>query len=440
MLQKRSNRSGARVRSQAMKLIFLAITLFSVGACERRPAPSAAVSGSDGGAALPPSKTAFYANTFERQPSVAEMRAVGRALFFAPELSASGKLACATCHAPDFAFGPPNDLATQLGGVDGKLVGTRAAPSLRYLETVPRFNEHYEDDDAEGVDQGPAGGFTWDGRAPTTHDQARLPLFSSLEMANDSADPLIARLRASRHAAQLRATFGAHVLDSTAAGLKALLMALEVFQQSAPDFFPYDSKYDAYLRKQVKLTPAEARGLALFEDPKKGNCANCHPSRMKRNGAFPAFTDFGLVALGVPRNRALRANSDPDYFDLGLCGPLRTDLSQHKEYCGRFRAPSLRNVTLRKRFFHNGVMTNLKDVMRFYVTRDRDPARWYGKGKIYDDLPAQYRDNVNMEPPFAQSKSGPPILSEKEMDDIIAFLGTLRDGYGSGAAHAPLQP
>jgi hypothetical protein len=50
---------------------------------------------------------------------------------------------------------------------------------------------------------------------------------------------------------------------------------------------------------------------------------------------------------------------------------------------------------------------------------------WYGKGKIYDDLPPQYRDNVNKEPPF----STPNALSEKEMDDIIAFLATLEDGY-----------
>jgi cytochrome c peroxidase len=429
-----------------MKLLAFApaLALVTLAGCRRAPEKVAAAAkpatvSSTASTAPPPSRTAFYASTFEKRPTVKEMTAVGRALFFAAELSASGKLACASCHHPDFAFGPPNDLAAQLGGVDGNGVGLRAAPSLRYLQAVPPFDQHFQDNDGDGSDQGPAGGFTWDGRAATAHDQAELPLFSTLEMANESAEALLARLRATALAPSLRAAFGAHVLDTTAGGLKAVLMALEVFQQSPRDFYPYDSKYDAYLRGQVPLDPREARGLALFENPEKGNCASCHPSRLK-SGGFPAFTDYGLVALGVPRNRELRVNADPDYFDLGLCGPLRTDFKGRKDYCGRFRTPSLRNVTVRQRFFHNGVLRSLKEVLRFYVTRDSEPGRWYGRGEIYDDLPAQYHDNVNMDPPFGRKRKSPPLLSEKEMDEIIAFLGTLRDGYRLRAAHAPLQP
>ena len=404
----------------------------STGAPPSPDTATTATATADGGA-LPPSRTAFHANTFEKVPTVKDLTATGRTLFFAPELSASGKLACASCHDPAFAFGPPNDRAVQLGGAGGALAGSRAAPSLRYLQTVPRFDPHYQDSDGDGTDQGPAGGYTWDGRAETTHEQAQLPLFSPLEMANGSPETLIARLRSSRHAPELRATFGDHVLDTTASGLKAVLMALEVFQQSSTEFYPYDSQYDAYLRGQATLDARATRGLHLFNDPRKGNCASCHPSQVKNNGAFPQFTDYGFVALGVPRNRALRANADAGYFDLGLCGPLRTDLKARKEYCGMFRTPSLRNVTVKRRFFHNGVMSSLKDVLRFYVTRDRQPERWFprgpgGKVQRFDDLPAQYHANVNVDPPFGRAGRR-PALSESELDDLVAFLDTLKDGY-----------
>jgi cytochrome c peroxidase len=61
------------------------------------------------------------------------------------------------------------------------------------------------------------------------------------------------------------------------------------------------------------------------------------------------------IAIGVPRNRALRVNRDPQIYDLGACGPERTDPKARDEYCGIFRTPTLRNVALKKRFFHNGI-------------------------------------------------------------------------------------
>ena len=40
-------------------------------------------------------------------------------------------------------------------------------------------------------------------------------------------------------------------------------------------------------------------------------------------------------------------------------------------------------------FFHNGVYTTLEDAVRFYALRDSDPERVYGKGRRFDDLPAE---------------------------------------------------
>jgi cytochrome c peroxidase len=380
------------------------------------------------------SEAPFYADTFQKVPSVAAMTDVGRALFFDASLSASGKMACATCHDPKHAFGPPSDSPVQSGGVDGRRPGVRAVPSLMYAQNVPPFTEHFFDDEEDdGVDQGPAGGRTWDGRAQSAHDQARLPLFSAFEMANASADDIVARVAHASYAGRLRETFGGRVFDDKALAFKAVLLSLETFQQSPPEFYPYSSKYDAWLRHEASLSAAELRGLAAFNDPAKGNCARCHPSGL-RKGASPQFTDFGYAALGAPRNMSIPANSDPRYFDLGLCGPLRTDLKDKGQYCGLFRTPSLRNVATRRAFFHNGVFHRLDQAVRFYAERDTQPQKWYSRKTDsatlkFDDLPAAYRGNVDTQPPFGGHAGDRASLSEADIADIVAFLQALTDGF-----------
>lgn len=109
---------------------------------------------------------------------VKQMTSVGEKMFLDPSLSGSGKLACASCHSPNHAFGPPNALSVQLGGSDLRRPGFRAVPSLRYLQSVPQFTQHFHDSDDEGdesVDAGPTGGLTWDGRVDHGADQARIP-------------------------------------------------------------------------------------------------------------------------------------------------------------------------------------------------------------------------------------------------------------------------
>jgi cytochrome c peroxidase len=376
----------------------------------------------------------FYANTFEKTPSNAAMSAVGRALFFDAALSASGKVACSSCHDERRAFGPPNGKPVQRGGSRGRSYGVRAVPSLMYAQNIPPFTEHnFDDEGDDGIDQGPAGGRTWDGRAQSAHEQARLPLFSPFEMANANQAAVVDKVRRASYAAQFRDAFGSKVLDDGAAAFKAILMALEIFEQSPAEFYPYTSKYDAWLRHRASLSAEESRGLAAFNDPAKGNCARCHPSGV-RNGAFPQFTDFGYAALGAPRNPAIPANANRQYFDLGLCGPLRRDLADRPEYCGLFRTPTLRNVATRRSFFHNGVVHRLDDAVRFYAERDLQPQRWYPRGPgggtlKFDDLPPKYLSNIDAQPPFDRRPGDPPALSEGDIRDIVAFLNALTDGY-----------
>jgi len=370
----------------------------------------------------------------------AALQVLGRKMFSDASLSASGQMACATCHDPKLAFGPPNARDVQLGGKDMKQPGLRAVPSLTYLQVVPQFTEHYYESDDEGdasVDNGPTGGLTWDGRIDRGRDQARIPLLSPYEMANKDEAALAAKLRKTSYADQFAGIFGATVLKDDGKLFAAAVEALEVFEQSEHDFYPYSSKYDAYLADHAKLSEQEARGLALFNAEEKGNCASCHRSAVDNDGTPPQFTDYGLIAIGLPRNMNIPANADPNYFDLGVCGPLRTDLKNHADYCGLFRTPSLRNVALRKTFYHNGEEHDLRKAVEFYVERDTRPEKWYprgpdGKVAKFNDLPRQYWDNINTEPPFGGKPGDPPRLTPPEVDDIVAFLKTLTDGYERG--------
>ena len=100
-------------------------------------------------------------------------------------------------------------------------------------------------------------------------------------MANDSVDSVVAKVQHAAYAAQVRDVFGGKVFDDKALAFKGVLMALETFQQNPSEFYPYTSKYDAYIRHQTGLSTEESRGLAAFNYPAKGNCARCHPSSMK---------------------------------------------------------------------------------------------------------------------------------------------------------------
>ncbi|KUZ72316.1 cytochrome-c peroxidase [Burkholderia ubonensis] len=431
----------ARSLIHAAAALALAAGLAALAGCDAGPGASAQVvsAAQAAPAVAPASRPQTRAQVFE---GVKQMTALGKQLFFDPSLSGSGKLACASCHSAEHAFGPPNALSVQLGGDDMRRAGFRAVPSLKYLRGIPPFSEHFHDSPDEGdesVDAGPTGGLTWDGRVDTRDAQARIPLTSPFEMSSSPAKVAKA-VRAAPYVDAFRKAFGDKVLADDQATFDAVLRALDAFQQQPALFDPYTSKYDAYLAGKAQLTPAELRGLQLFNDERKGNCASCHLSQRTLEGGPPQFSDFGLIAIGVPRNRALPVNRDPRFYDLGACGPERTDLKGRGEFCGLFRTPSLRNVATRKTFFHNGVYHSLEDVMRFYVERDIHPEKFYpvvhGKVQRFDDLPKRYWDNINREPPFDRKPGDQPALNEAEIKDVIAFLNTLTDGYRAAATQA----
>jgi cytochrome c peroxidase len=366
-------------------------------------------------------------NPTPAEPQLSDAADLGRQIFSDVSLSASGRMSCATCHDAAFGHASPFDGPVSPGGVDLGLQGTRNSPSIRYL----RFNTAFHFDE-EGT---PTGGFFLDGRASSLADQAKQPFVNPVEMANADVAGVVAKLAAAPYAAKFKKIFGDGIFASPEAAMDRAAFALERFQVEDPQFAPFSSKYDAVVAGRAALTPQELNGLALFNRPDKGNCAACHPSGKPANAPGALFTDFTYDNLGVPRNMLIAANADATSFDLGLCGPTRADLATRADLCGAFKVPSLRNVGVRKHFFHNGAFTTLEDVIRFYVTRDTNAAAWYpldpgGSTVSYNDLPAAMRINVNTtEGPYNRRPGQAAALDESEIADLAAFLRTLTDGY-----------
>jgi cytochrome c peroxidase len=399
------------------------------------------------------------------RPPVAPLSAMaelGRTVFFDAGLSASGRLSCAGCHSPEHAYGPPGDAPAVNGGPGLTRQGGRAVPSLMYLERQPNFSIGPDNDENETVSLTllaaigqtavratktagnpaataanivPQGGLFWDGRVNTLQEQAMGPLLSPFEMDGGSVAAVAAKLRRASYAARMVALFGASVFATPRLAVAEALFAVARYQIEEPSFHPYTSKFDYWLEGKARLTQEELRGYRLFNNPDKANCGGCHLDQPRPDGLPPLFTDDQYEALGAPRNPALAANRDPAYFDLGICGPYRTDMRTETQFCGMFLTPTLRNVALRRVFFHNGVFHSLQEVLDFYDYRDTDPGRVYpnaadGTVAKFDDVPAGYRSNIDVvDPPFDRHLDDRPAMTPQEELDIIAFLQTLTDGY-----------
>ena len=385
------------------------------------------------------------------------MALLGERIFYDTTLSASGRMSCASCHDPDHHYGPPNVLPAMLGGPKLDLQGFRPVPTLTYLERHLPFSVGPDKDEDENssvplqvslavglkhapktakntVDSAgnlvPQGGLFWDGRVDTLQEQAIQPLLNPVEMANASAAAVAGKLRARPYSSLFTELFGAMILDQPDQLVSEAMFAVARYQIEETSFHPYTSKFDYWLEGKARFTPAELRGYVLFNDPEKANCGGCHLDKPSPDGIPPVLTDEQFEALGAPRNPKLLANGDPNYFDLGICGPYRPDMTKDTQFCGMFITPTLRNVATRHVFFHNGVFTSLERVMDFYAFRDVEPQKIYPDGAKYDDIPLRYRANVDtVDPPFDRNLGDPPAITEQDEADIIAFLQTLTDGY-----------
>ena len=317
---------------------------------------------------------------------------LGGKLFFDTSLSNPPGIGCASCHQPTSAFADPRPVSP---GAKMGAVGKRNAPSLLYAALIPnRSQEDLLDEDGRQswVWQG---GYFYDGRARTLHDQIRGPLFEPLEMNIAGEGDLAHALRQSGYAEEMKSALGEAAWSDDAALAQGAYRALVGFLKQ-PAFRPFDSKFDDYLAGAPgALDASEKRGLALFEG--KGKCADCH---LLRPSVWPrtVLSDFGYDNLGVPSS----GEKDPG-------------LGQHTgvgEELGQFRSPNLRNVALTAPYFHNGSVATLREVVEFYNSRDETPERWG---------PTDYPETVN------RVDLGNLGLDSREIDDLVAFMEALTD-------------
>lgn len=330
---------------------------------------------------------------------------LGRALFNDTSLSQPGGQSCATCHQSVKAFADARqDTPTSEGAVAG-LFGKRQTPSIDYMAFSPPF--HFDNDEQDYI-----GGQFWDGRAVDLKDQVHFPIVSAFEMHNATKADVATRVSVGPLASRMKQVYGANIFNDPVQAFDAIADAIATFESSR-EFSPFSSKYDRYLQRLVKLTPAELRGLELFKG--KALCANCHPSDPGPEGAPPLFTDFTYDNIGLPKNMQNRfltmpPDINPDgqaFADMGL---MQT--THRPDDVGRMKVPTLRNIALTAPYFHNGVFKTLEEVVQFYNKRDL--------GGI---PPPEFPDNMNTE------ELGNLHLTDQEVSDIVAFLKTLTDNY-----------
>jgi cytochrome c peroxidase len=278
-------------------------------------------------------------------PQGPEKTRLGEALFFDPNLSKCGTIACASCHDPQRGFSDGEQISDGCGGATGR----------RNSNTV--YNTAY------------ASHLFWDGRVQSLEEQALGPVVDPAEMSN-TWDNVIAYLRTGLHPATqkefpeaknfyqryFQRVFGGEISATTIA------KAIAAYERTVVTF---NSPYDKWVKGDDRaLTPEQKKGVLLFFG--KANCASCHVP--------PNFTDSDFHNTGVPNAGFETPEKFP--YNAEICGgipkvsdPGRGEVAFFRSSCadlGRFKTPTLRNVALSMPYMHNGKFATLEEVLSHY--------------------------------------------------------------------------
>ncbi len=423
----------------------------------------------------------------DQGPSAAAI--AGKAIFFDTSLSASGKQSCGTCHVParGFTADPATDhgLPVPLGGPNMDQTGFRNTPSLAYASFTPPFSLTNGPTGGFFRD-GRASSLATQAELPfvTPFEMANQDAAQVVSRLRNSPATLQAFVAVYGEAI---------LDDSQAAlqDMGLALAAFETEDPSFHPFsskYDYWLQGQAELTAAEKsgldlfndpakgncnaCHPSHAQGYdshALFTDFTYDNVG------IPRNWNIPANTPGsvspvdGAPLLTMPALVDVPDDAEYAYYDMGLCGPFapapgdadaRVSLSATTALCGFFKVPSLRNVAVTAPYFHNGVFQTLHQVLEWYVTRDINNDAGNNPNPVaagaggnpymsggtfyltasgspdlyeYNDLPVAYDANVNIgEVPYTPPTFGggqAPTLTAQEIDDIVAFLCTLTDGF-----------
>ena len=255
-------------------------------------------------------------------PPTAETIALGRRLYYDPQLSIDSTVSCASCHAPQFAFSDNRPFSE---GVGGKL-GTRKAPTVINSAFSPlQF---------------------WDGRAASLEEQAKGPMANPVEMAH-SLNGIVKRLQADLNYPSLfKAAWGTDQIT-----IEMVVKSIASFERTiiAGDS-PFDRFY--YGHDSKALSAAAQRGLKIFVSKNKGNCEVCHT----------ISRDYALFTDGKFHNLGIGADTRGNLSDLGRYTVTKAETDK-----GCFKTPSLRNLANRGPYMHDGTFRTVKDAFAHYI-------------------------------------------------------------------------
>ena len=301
-------------------------------------------------------------------PLTEETIALGRRLYYDPALSVDSTISCASCHAPQFSFSDNRPVSEGVGGKKG----TRHAPTV--------INSAYSSLQF------------WDGRAASLEEQAKGPMENPVEMAH-SLDGVVKRVQADPKYRELFLNaWGTEQID-----IDMIAKSIASFERTViAGNSPFDRFYYGHDSKAMSLEAQ--RGLRLFVSPKKGNCAVCHSISNESS----LLTDNKFHNLGIGADTRGNLNDEGRY-----------KITKNDADMGAFKTPTLRNLTNRGPYMHDGSFPTVKDALGHYV----------GGGNWNSHLDKEIHSL--------------DILTFDERDELLQFLdalnGTLPDNIGPPA-------
>jgi cytochrome c peroxidase len=315
----------------------------------------------------------YYYTLLKENDDTAELRELGKQLFYDTSLSSSGKMSCASCHRPELAF--TDGVAKSLASIEGRSV-LRNSPSL--INAV--FSDRY----------------FYDLRAVDLEEQGEHVIENHLEF-NTSFPDIIKKLSTDP---KYKILFEKSFVKGNGVTRYQFSAALTSYVTSLRSF---NSPFDRYARGEVKvLSPQIKQGFNLFMG--KAACATCHYAPTFSGLVPPLYHENETEVLGVlAKPNSLDVDQDP-----GRIGNNTTE-DNEEIYRGSFKTMSVRNVKLTAPYFHNGAYNTLEEVVEFY-----NKGGAAGLGLTYE-VPNQTLppDHLN--------------LSKKEVAALVAFLESLTD-------------
>lgn len=304
----------------------------------------------------------------KHNPTRADKIALGERLFFDRSLSRDRSLSCSSCHDVDSGHGA--DSRRTARGINGQ-VGKRNSPTV--------WNAAFQ------------AVLFWDGRAASLEEQAKGPLINPIEMGMPSLAAVEARVNENpSYRAEFARVFGAEqpiTIEQIAAAIAAYERTL----------ITPDTPYDRFVRGELSaLQPAQIRGMGLFQSI---GCVNCHSG--------PNFSAASLLEQKAPL-RIFPAHPTPFETRYGLTFDSGAAVAGSER--GIWRIPSLRNVALTAPYFHNGSVDDLKEAVRIMAAAE---LGWNGRYLVWSARGKTLTEHAS------------PVLTEQEVDDIVAFLNAL---------------